>query len=267
MKEDDLRAMIAEVRDGRLSRRGFIGRMVALGLTAPLAVQMLSHSGVAQAQETFVYKPTKRGGGGRAQGAVVAGADPAQPAFRRRHQGSGGLAHLLRAAGGWDPDGNLVPVLAAEIPTHRERRAGQGRQVGHLEAEAGRQVARRQAVHRRRFRVQLGICRRPGNRGDDDRQLQGRQSRQGRRPHDPRRFPEADAVLGGRLRRRRRHDHPEAPVRGLQGRQVARCAGEPEAGRHRPLPVCRASSRAIWCRASATPTITCPTGRISTRSR
>ena len=34
-----------------------------------------------------------------AQGAVVAGADPAQPALRHRHQGPGRLAHLLRAAG------------------------------------------------------------------------------------------------------------------------------------------------------------------------
>ena len=33
-----------------------------------------------------------------AQGAVVAGRDAAQSAFRRRHQGPGRLAHLLRAA-------------------------------------------------------------------------------------------------------------------------------------------------------------------------
>ncbi len=34
-----------------------------------------------------------------------------------------------------------------------------------------------------------------------------------------------------------RHGPPQAPVRGLQGRQVARGAGQPQAGRHRPLPV------------------------------
>ena len=37
-------------------------------------------------------------------------------------------------------------------------------------------------------------------------------------------FKQADAVLGRRLLRRARHDHPQAPVRGLQGRQVARGA-------------------------------------------
>ena len=64
MTEDDLRGMIEQVRRGKLSRRAFTGRMIALGLTAPLAAQMLTYSGVAKAQETFIYKPTKRGGGG-----------------------------------------------------------------------------------------------------------------------------------------------------------------------------------------------------------
>ena len=44
----------------------------------------------------------------------------------------------------------------------------------------------------------------------------------------------ADAFVGVE-----RHDHPEAPVRAVQGRQVARGAGQPVAGRHRPLPVRR----------------------------
>jgi peptide/nickel transport system substrate-binding protein len=38
--------------------------MIALGLTAPLAAQMLASSGVAVAAEKPIYKPTKRGGGG-----------------------------------------------------------------------------------------------------------------------------------------------------------------------------------------------------------
>ena len=140
---------------------------------------------------------------------------------------------------GWDADGNLVPVLAARDPDRRERRPGRGRHVGHLEAQAGREVARRPAVHRRRLRLQLGIRRRSRDRGGDHRQLPGRQGRQGRRLHDPRGVQEADAVLGRRLRRRRRHGDPQAPVRAVQGRQVARGAGQPGAGRHRPVPVRR----------------------------
>ncbi len=36
--EKALRAMIARVKDGRMSRRAFVQRMVALGLTAPRAL-------------------------------------------------------------------------------------------------------------------------------------------------------------------------------------------------------------------------------------
>ena len=50
MNEQALRDLIAEVKVGKLSRRAFVQRMVALGLTAPLASQMLTHCGVAQAQ-------------------------------------------------------------------------------------------------------------------------------------------------------------------------------------------------------------------------
>ena len=64
MDEQALRALIAEVKVGKLSRRTFVRRMVALGLTAPMASQMLNYCGVAQAQTKFVYVPTKRGGGG-----------------------------------------------------------------------------------------------------------------------------------------------------------------------------------------------------------
>ena len=63
MNEKDLHALIDRVKHGRLSRRGFIERMAGLGLTAPMASQMLAYSGVAQAQSGWAYKPTRRGGG------------------------------------------------------------------------------------------------------------------------------------------------------------------------------------------------------------
>ncbi len=68
MDENALRGLISSVKDGKLSRRAFVKKMVALGLTAPMAAQMLSFSGVPVAAATpdkFTYKPTKRGGGGR----------------------------------------------------------------------------------------------------------------------------------------------------------------------------------------------------------
>jgi peptide/nickel transport system substrate-binding protein len=67
MEERELRHMIGQVKAGILSRREFVQGMVALGLTAPMAAQMLASAGVAQAQPRMSYKPTKRGGGGRSR--------------------------------------------------------------------------------------------------------------------------------------------------------------------------------------------------------
>ena len=64
MDEHRLRDLIAEVKAGHVSRRGFVQMMVGLGLTAPMAAQMLASAGVAQAQSKLMYKGTKRGGGG-----------------------------------------------------------------------------------------------------------------------------------------------------------------------------------------------------------
>src|SRR5438046_6555737 len=65
MDEQTLRELIEDVRAGRWSRRGFVQAMVALGLTAPMAAQMLAHAGVVQAQpKNPVFTPKRRGGGG-----------------------------------------------------------------------------------------------------------------------------------------------------------------------------------------------------------
>src|SRR5215475_2000523 len=67
MDEQALRGLIAEVKRGKISRRWFVQQMVALGLTGPMATQMLVFSGVPAAagrEGKFIYKPTRRGGGG-----------------------------------------------------------------------------------------------------------------------------------------------------------------------------------------------------------
>ena len=64
MSERYLRGLIGLVKAGKMSRRGFVQKMIQLGLTVPLANAMLAHAGVALAQTKFEYKPTKRGGGG-----------------------------------------------------------------------------------------------------------------------------------------------------------------------------------------------------------
>ena len=64
MLDKELRSMIGQVKDGRMDRRAFIKHMAAVGLTAPLANQILALGGVAMAEGASTYKPTKRGGGG-----------------------------------------------------------------------------------------------------------------------------------------------------------------------------------------------------------
>ena len=58
MNEQELRQLIAAVKAGRVSRRTFARRMVGLGLTAPLASQLLAHAGLAQSPAAVDYKPT-----------------------------------------------------------------------------------------------------------------------------------------------------------------------------------------------------------------
>ncbi len=117
MQEREIRALIEDVREGTLPRRGFIQKMVGLGLTAPMASMLLMHEGLAQTAPTIPYKPTKRGGGGTLkmiywQAAVhlnmhYAGGTKDQDASRVFYE----------PLAGWDSEGNLIPCLAAEIPT------------------------------------------------------------------------------------------------------------------------------------------------------
>ena len=267
MNERELRGVIEDVRLGRLSRRGFTMRMIAAGLTAPLAAQMLASSGVAMAADESRLQADQARRRWCAEGAVVAGPHTVEPALRDRNKRSGRLAHILRAAGGLEFRRRPGSGPRRRNPEYRERRPRQGRPVGHLEAQARRQVARRQAVHRRRLRLHLAVRRRSRDRGDDHRQLPGRERGQGGRLHGSRGIREADTVLGRCLRRRRRHAAPKARLRALQGSQIARGTGEPDARRHRPVPFRRVQSRAISCRASSTPITTWRIGRISTVSR
>src|SRR6267154_6637434 len=126
MNEQALRGLIAEVKDGKLSRRSFINRMIALGLTAPLASQMLSYSGVAMAQSKSEYKPTKRGGGGPLKTLWWQGATLLNPHFAVGTKDQDGSRIFYEPLAAWDGDGNLIPALAAEIP---------GREDGTLAAD------------------------------------------------------------------------------------------------------------------------------------
>jgi peptide/nickel transport system substrate-binding protein len=116
MTERDLRALIAAVKTGRMSRRAFVRRMVGLGLTAPFAGQLLSHAGVAQAATPAEYKPTKAGGGGTLKALLWQAPTLLNPHLAVGAKDAEGSRIFYEPLAAWDPDGNLVPVLAAEIP-------------------------------------------------------------------------------------------------------------------------------------------------------
>jgi peptide/nickel transport system substrate-binding protein len=117
MDERELRTLIDEVKGGRLSRRSFVQTMIGLGLTAPLAAQMLASAGVAQAQPKLAYKPTKRGGGGPLKVLWWQGATLLNPHFATGTKDQDGSRIFYEPLASWDPDGNLAPTLATEIPT------------------------------------------------------------------------------------------------------------------------------------------------------
>ena len=117
MDERELRTLIDDVKSGRLSRRHFVQTMIGLGLTAPLAAQMLTSAGVAQAQSKLAYKPTKRGGGGALKVLWWQGATLLNPHFATGTKDQDGSRIFYEPLASWDPDGNLAPILAAEIPS------------------------------------------------------------------------------------------------------------------------------------------------------
>ena len=117
MDEKRLRKLIADVKADKLSRRRFVQMMVGLGLTAPMAAQMLSYSGVALAQAKSAYKPTKRGGGGALKLLWWQGATLLNPHFAVGTKDQEGSRIFYEPLVGYDDDGTLVPFLAAEIPS------------------------------------------------------------------------------------------------------------------------------------------------------
>jgi peptide/nickel transport system substrate-binding protein len=126
MDERDLRGLLDRVKAGGMSRRAFVRRMAAVGVTAPMATQLLALSGVAMAQSKPTYKPTKRGGGGLLKVLWWQGPTLLNPHFAVGTKDQDGSRLFYEPLAGWDGDGNLRPVLAEAIP---------GREDGTLAAD------------------------------------------------------------------------------------------------------------------------------------
>jgi len=116
MYKHELQDSIAAVKTGRMSRRAFVHKIVGLGLTAPFATQLLAHAGLAQVPTNAEYKPTKAGGGGPLKMLFWQAATLLNPHFAVGTKDQEGSRIFYEPLAAWDPEGHLVPVLAAEIP-------------------------------------------------------------------------------------------------------------------------------------------------------
>ena len=116
MTEEQLRDLIAAVKAGRVSRRVFVCRIVGLGLGAPFASLLLAHAGVAADPAKSDYKPTKSGGGGPLKLLFWQAPTLLNPHFAVGAKDQHGLRIFYEPLAAWDGDGNLVPMLAEEIP-------------------------------------------------------------------------------------------------------------------------------------------------------
>jgi peptide/nickel transport system substrate-binding protein len=119
MDDHALRGLISDVKAGRLSRRTFVQTMIGLGLTAPLAAQMLASAGVANAQPKAPAGPApiRRGGGGPLKTLWWQAPTLLNPHFATGTKDQDASRIFYEPLAGFDPDGNIVPILASEVPS------------------------------------------------------------------------------------------------------------------------------------------------------
>ena len=117
MDEKQIRHLLDEVKAGRLSRRAFVQTMVGLGVAAPLAAQALASAGLAAAQTKPTFTPSRRGGGGPVKILLWQAPTLLNPHFAVGTKDQIASRIFYEPLASYDPDGNLVPVLAAEVPS------------------------------------------------------------------------------------------------------------------------------------------------------
>jgi peptide/nickel transport system substrate-binding protein len=120
MNERSLRRMVAAFKEGRLSRRAVLGRLVGLGLAAPLANLILLDAGSAQTPNSAAYAPKKAGGGGTLKTLFWEGPTLLNPHFAVGTKDQEGSRIFYEPLAAWDSQGILVPMLAAKVPSRED---------------------------------------------------------------------------------------------------------------------------------------------------
>ena len=120
-RESDGRARATRLASPGAGRRGlrrqFTRTLIGAGLTAPLVSQMLASVGLAQTPARPAFTPTRRGGGGHLRTLWWQGATLLNPHFAAGLTNADGSRLFYEPLAAFDPDGNLVPILAQELPS------------------------------------------------------------------------------------------------------------------------------------------------------
>ena len=117
MDEHGIRECLGDVSAGRLSRRGFVRAMVGLGLTTPLASELLASAGVAEAQARSGVTPAKRGGGGPLKALWWDAPNILNPLLAVGLKDWNASSLFYEPLVWFDPQANMVPALAREVPS------------------------------------------------------------------------------------------------------------------------------------------------------
>ncbi len=118
MDEQAIRELVADVKSGRLRRRGFLQMMLGAGLTMPMVANILSAAGVAHAQpKATPAVPTRRGGGGQVRMLYWAAPTLLNPHLAVAPKDFESSQLFYEPLADIDTDGTIVPVLAAETPS------------------------------------------------------------------------------------------------------------------------------------------------------
>jgi peptide/nickel transport system substrate-binding protein len=117
MNSQHIQGMVQNLKEGHLSRRSFIQKMAAFGIGAPIASQILAWNNVAMANATLEYKPTKAGGGGPLKLLLWQAPTLLNPHFASGTKDQIASRIFYEPLAGWDKEGNLIPQLAAAVPS------------------------------------------------------------------------------------------------------------------------------------------------------
>ncbi|MFN0186255.1 MAG: peptide ABC transporter substrate-binding protein [Aquabacterium sp.] len=117
MDTADLHQLRQAHAEGRLPRREAVRRLLALGITLPMVYGLLGPSAQAQGAAQPAYPGTRRGGGGLLRCLYWQAPTSLNPHFATGTKDADAARLFYEGLARWDDDGELQPVLAAEVPS------------------------------------------------------------------------------------------------------------------------------------------------------